>query len=108
MAHCFVIQNLMNRTFHTIKKDDKPAIISFSTVVQARSFNKLVNDMRKEKLQIFVTKKMELNTLARAANLSCLDVLLLEENNTYVLYPATTVETLHYGEYIFYLENKFN
>jgi hypothetical protein len=119
MNNCFVIRHIKTGAYHTVIKEAKPAIISFSTIEQALTFSKLVNEVNKPKQtsklpifsrsvkDLFVTKKTTINTLSKQANLSCLDVLLLGEDYTYTLYPATCVDTLDNDEFRYYLENKF-
>ena len=119
MNNCFVIKHIRTGAYHTVLKEAKPAIISFSTLEQALTFSKLVNDANKPKQtckppmfskpikDLFVTKKTTINTLSKKANLSCLDVLLLGEDYTYTLYPAKCIETLDNDEFRYYLENKF-
>ena len=121
MNNCFVIRHSKTGAYHTVSKDGKPAIISFATLPQAQTFNKLVNDFNKEKKtkgcyplllprpikDVFVAKKTTINSLSKTANLSCLDVLLLGVDNTYTLFPATCVDTIDDNEFRFYLENKF-
>lgn len=119
MNNCFVIRHIRTGAYHTILKENKPTIISFSKLEQALTFSKLVNDVNKPKQtckltlfskpikDLFVTKQTTINILSKTANLSCLDVLLLGEDNTYTLYPATCIETLDNDEFRYYLENKF-
>lgn len=110
MNTCFVIKNYKTGAYHTIQKDGKQAIISFATLEQTQTFKRLVNDFHEKntfKKTVFVPKKTSLTSLSKSANLSCVDVLFLEKDYTYTLYPATCIETLDDGEFRFYLENKY-
>jgi len=117
MNTCFVVKNIKYGTYHTILRDGKPTIIGFSKLSQAKALTNLINDMHvKKELSFYlpkissdfcVPKQMQISSLCKTVNLSCLDVLVYDEDNTYVLYPATCVETLDDGEFRFYLENKF-
>lgn len=121
MNTCFVITHVRTGTYHTVQKDGKHAILGFATAAQARTFKKLANDIHGRKYQgwrglplipltppdKFVAKKMATGTLCRNANLSCLDVLLMNEDHTYTLFPATCADTFDEGSFRYYLKNKY-
>jgi hypothetical protein len=89
----YIVKRPITKVIHTIKVDDKPTIVGFANIRQAKTYARLMMDMspltsvarRRAKFQV---ERVDMPAFIKKCNTTSLDVIVYASDNNYITYTA--------------------
>lgn len=102
---CFIVKTGITGAIYSINNNGKQAVVAFKTKQQAATYKRLVNEMNNlNHNNKFKVENTNINYMIRSCNMTAVDLVIFEEDNTTTTYFAETNVT---DEIRFHLENKY-
>lgn len=102
---CFILKRHITEAVYSIRHENKPAIIAFTTKKQAGTYRRLINEMQNHKhSNQLKSERIPLESIKRMCNMSSLDLVVYDEDQQPITYSCKPVTI---DDMRFHLENRF-